>query len=215
TVLEMGNDLLPRIARLAQVYPDAEVLARFPNTVAIAADVGPTLRAMLGQQPARPAQRQGWVAPLHDAYLAASKPTAVKSHGALDLAAAVAETARAAGEDVVMVTDGGSFARWVHRFRRVRRPGSMLGPAAGAMGYAVPGANGAALARPGTRVIAWAGDGGFMMTGQELATARALDLPVLVIVCDNAAQGSILAGQRRQFGPDADYGTRLTSPDFA
>jgi acetolactate synthase-1/2/3 large subunit len=215
TVLEMGNDLLSRIVRLAQVYPDAEVLARFPNTVAVTADIGPTLAALLEQAPARPAQRQGWVGPLHDAYLEASEPGAVQSRGAVDLAAAVAQTALATGDGAVTVTDGGSFARWVHRFLRVRRPGGMLGPAAGAMGYAVPGANGAALARPGTRVVAWVGDGGFMMTGQELATARALDLPVLTVVCDNAAQGSILAGQWRQFGQDAAFGTRLQNPDFA
>jgi acetolactate synthase-1/2/3 large subunit len=215
TTLEMGDGILPLIRCLAQVYPDAEVLARFDNEVAVAADVAPTIAALLDRLPAAPGRGQGWVGPLHDAYVAASAPDAHPAQGAVDLALATATAAKLAGDDAVTVTDGGSFARWVHRFLRVRRPGTIVGPAAGAMGYAIPGGNGAALARPDARVLAWAGDGGFMMTGQELATAVAHKLKVTAIVCDNGAQGSILGGQIRAYGPGRDIGTIVPSPDFA
>ena len=215
TTLEMGEGILPLIACLAQVYPDAEVLARFDNEVAVNGDVAPTVATLLDKLPARAGRGQGWVGPLHDAYMAASAPDAHPAKGAVDLARITATAAELAGDDAITVTDGGSFARWVHRFLRVRNPGTILGPAAGAMGYGMPGGNGAALARPGARVLAWAGDGGFMMTGQELATAVAHRLKVTAIVCDNGAQGSILGGQLKAYGPGHDIGTIVPSPDFA
>lgn len=215
TTLEMGAGILPTIKCLAQVFPDAEVLARFDNEVAVCADVAPTMAALAERVPERPGRGQGWVGPLHDAYMAASVPSAFPAKGAVDLGQATALAAEISGDDAITVTDGGSFARWVHRFLRVRKPGTVLGPAAGAMGYAMPGANGAALARPDARVLAWAGDGGFMMSGQELATAVANRLKVTAIVCDNGAQGSILSGQLKTYGEGHDIGTIVPSPDFA
>ena len=82
------------------------------------------------------------------------------------------------------------------------------------MGYSVPGAVGAKLARPNHEVIVFVGDGGFMMTGQELVTAVEQKLPVRIIVCDNAVHGSILAGQDKTFGPGNDIATVLQSLDF-
>ena len=114
----------------------------------------------------------------------------------------------------MVLTDGGSFARWVHRYYRFSRPRTYAGPVSGAMGYGVPGAIGAALARPHVPVVAFVGDGSFMMTGQELLTAVEENLPIKIIVCDNQAQGSILLAQWQQFGPGNDYATRLLSPDF-
>jgi acetolactate synthase-1/2/3 large subunit len=117
--------------------------------------------------------------------------------------------------EATILTDGGSFARWVHRYYRFSRAHSQAGPISGAMGYAVPGAIGALLARPDRPVVAFVGDGGFMMTGQELVTAVEQNLAIKVIVCDNGAHGSILQGQTGRFGSHAAYGTRLRSPDFA
>ena len=85
---------------------------------------------------------------------------------------------------------------------------------AGAMGYAVPGALGAILAHPDRPVVAFVGDGGFLMTGQELVTAAEQGLRITVILCDNGAHGSILQGQERRFGSASIFGTRLISPDF-
>ncbi len=82
------------------------------------------------------------------------------------------------------------------------------------MGYAVPGAMGATLAVPHVPVVAFVGDGSFMMTGQELMTAVEARLPIKLIVCDNQAQGSILLAQWERFGKDKDYATRIMSPGF-
>src|SRR3546814_20254387 len=84
----------------------------------------------------------------------------------------------------------------------------------GAMGYAVPGAIGASLAKPDAPSIAFVGDGGFLMTGQELTTAVQHGLPVKVVLCDNNAWGPILVSQQRAYGAPGGFGTRLPSPAF-
>lgn len=200
---------------LLHIHPDAEVLMRFGADLAIRADSGPTLAALTPRLSAPPTERLDWRDGLHQAFLTLSTPGAVPVAGELDLARIAYIVDTSAPADRVILTDAGSFSRWIHRYTRSRGPRSTAGPMSGAMGYAVPGAIGAHLARPEAAIIAYVGDGGFMMTGQELMTAIEQDLPVKVIVCDNAAQGSILAGQVSKYGEAADYATRLQSPDFA
>ena len=103
----------------------------------------------------------------------------------------------------------------MHRYYQFSAARTQAGPMCGAMGYAAPGAVGAQVARPDAQVIAFVGDGGFQMTGQELMTAVAHNLPIKVIVADNQAWGSILVSQERRYGADGIYGTRLAAPDFA
>ena len=115
----------------------------------------------------------------------------------------------------MILTDSGTFARWIHRYYRFGAPHTQAGPMCGAMGYAAPGAIGAAAARPNAQVVAFVGDGGFQMTGQEMMTAVSHNLPVKLVVADNQAWGSILVSQQRRYGDDGIYGTRLAAPDFA
>jgi acetolactate synthase-1/2/3 large subunit len=112
------------------------------------------------------------------------------------------------------VTDGGSYARWVHRYWRFKGPRTQAGPISGAMGYGAPGAIGAQLARPASPVVAFVGDGSFLMSAMELATAAEENVPIKLIVCDNAAHGSILSGQAGRYGAEGVFHTRLKSPDF-
>ena len=198
-----------------QIYPDAAVLARSGCTLPIFGDVAPTLAELTSPTPPTSADRVALRDELHAAFLDFSSPDSFSASGAVDLAKALADLQSVQPADTVIVTDGGSFARWVHRFYRFTAPHSQAGPMSGAMGYAVPGAIGATLARPGATAVAFVGDGGFMMSGQEMVTAVEHGLPIKVIVCDNGAHGSILAGQIGAFGVDADYGTVLASPDFA
>ncbi len=200
---------------LIHLYPDGEVLKRFDSAVAVAGDPSAGLDAIARAQPAPSPDRLEWRDGLRRGYLGDNDPGNAANHGAVNLALVVREVAARLDEDAVVLTDGGSFARWVHRYHRFTRPRTQAGPIAGAMGYAVPGAVGAALARPGARIVAYVGDGGFMMTGQELATALEQGLDLKVIVCDNSAHGSILQGQLKRFGAEGIYGTRLASPDFA
>jgi acetolactate synthase-1/2/3 large subunit len=206
--------LLRTDQQLVHLYPDREVLQRAAAEVAIHADVAPTLATLHGLLDGFPEERATWRDELHAAYLDLSSSNAETAYGAVDLSTVSRVIAETAGDDAVLLTDGGSFARWVHRYYRFSRPRQFAGPISGAMGYAVPGAIGAALACPDAPIFAFVGDGGFMMTGQELTTAARERLKTIVIVCDNQAHGSILYSQWQQFDDDSDYATRLASPDF-
>jgi acetolactate synthase-1/2/3 large subunit len=114
-----------------------------------------------------------------------------------------------------IVTNGaGNFAIWVHRFYRYTGFRTQLGPTSGAMGYAVPSAIAAKLVHPDRPVVAFAGDGDFLMTGQELATAAQYRLRVIFIVVNNGMYGTIRMHQERHY-PGRVSGTDLTNPDFA
>ena len=104
-------------------------------------------------------------------------------------------------------------AGWPNRFLQYRRPGRQLGPTSGAMGYGVPAAVAAKIARPGSIVVGFAGDGGFMMTGQELATALAEGAAPIILLFNNAMYGTIRMHQERRF-PGRVVGTALKNPDF-
>ncbi|HEX5321830.1 MAG TPA: thiamine pyrophosphate-dependent enzyme, partial [Stellaceae bacterium] len=107
-----------------------------------------------------------------------------------------------------------NFSGWPNRFLQYRRPGRQLGPTSGAMGYGVPAAVAASIAHPGRIVVGFCGDGGFMMTGQELATALAEGGAPIILVFNNAMYGTIRMHQERRF-PGRVVGTALRNPDFA
>jgi len=156
-----------------------------------------------------------WRDELHAAYDRFARPGTVEVHGHVDLAACVAEVQRQVPDEAVILCDSGTFARWVHRYYRFNKAHTQAGPMSGAMGYAAPGGIGAVLAKPHVPAIAFVGDGGFLMTGQELVTAVQHRLNVVCILCDNSAWGSIMVSQQRRYGEQGVHGTRLESPDFA
>ncbi len=197
---------------LLQIYPEAEVLARCQAKGQLLSDPGSACRALADRLEPK---QTAWRDDLHQSYLQSSEAGAVVVHGAVDLSLVAGDVRRLAPPETIILTDGGSFARWIHRFYRFAGAHTQAGPVSGAMGYGVPGAIGARLARPGQPAIAFVGDGGFMMTGQELVTAVEQNIDLVVVVCDNGVHGSILEGQRQRFGADQVYGTRLTSPNFA
>jgi acetolactate synthase-1/2/3 large subunit len=112
----------------------------------------------------------------------------------------IAALARHLPDDVVLANDAGNFSVFAHRYWRFERPDSQLGPVSGAMGYGVPAAIGAGLAAPGRPVVTLAGDGGFLMTGQELETAARYGVPLLAVVFQNGLYGTIAMHQARRFG---------------
>ncbi len=116
--------------------------------------------------------------------------------------------------DNIICNGAGNFSGWWHRYWPYASPGGQLAPTAGAMGYGVPAAVAAALRCPEKDVIALAGDGDFMMNGQELATAIQYGCDILVIVVDNGVYGTIRMHQEREY-PTRVSGTTLHNPDFA
>lgn len=132
----------------------------------------------------------------------------------LDMAACVAAMREALPEDAIICNGAGNFAGWWHRYWRYAGYPSQLAPTAGAMGYGVPASVAAALRYPDRTVVAVAGDGDFLMNGQELATAAQYGVNLLVLVIDNGAYGTIRMHQEREY-PGRVSGTGLANPDFA
>jgi acetolactate synthase-1/2/3 large subunit len=117
-------------------------------------------------------------------------------------------------EDAILTNGAGNYAGWLHRFFLHRRFHTQLAPTSGAMGYGVPAAIGAKAVHPERMVVACAGDGCFLMNGQELATAVQHQLNVIFLVFNNGAYGTIRMHQERDY-PSRVIGTDLHNPDFA
>jgi acetolactate synthase I/II/III large subunit len=116
-------------------------------------------------------------------------------------------------EDAIVTNGAGNYAIWVGRFLRFRRFGTQLAPVSGSMGYGLPAAVGAKRQFPERMVVCFAGDGCFLMNGQEFATAVQHDLPIVVVVVDNGMYGTIRMHQEREY-PGRVSATRLKNPDF-
>jgi acetolactate synthase-1/2/3 large subunit len=149
----------------------------------------------------------------HDEWLAWSTPTA-RDGVKLDLGPCVATMREKLPADSIICNGAGNYSGWWHRYWRYGGYGTQLAPTAGAMGYGVPAATAAALRYPDRMVVALAGDGCFLMNGQELATAVAHGANMLVLIIDNGAYGTIRMHQEREF-PGRVKGTELANPDFA
>ena len=135
------------------------------------------------------------------------------------MAVVVKTVQRLAPDDTVYTNGAGNYSGWLHRYCRypgLQRHGrTQLAPTSGAMGYGVPAAVAASLLHPQRTVVNFAGDGDFLMTGQELATATQYGATRLVsIVVDNGTYGTIRMHQEREY-PGRISGTDLFNPDFA
>ncbi len=144
----------------------------------------------------------------------ATADAASTSDHALDMAACVAFMKETYPADTIIANGAGNFAGWWHRYWRYDGYPSQLAPTAGAMGYGVPAAIAGALRHTDRQVVAVAGDGDFLMNGQELATAAQHGANLTVLVIDNGAYGTIRMHQEREY-PGRVSATELSNPDFA
>ena len=133
---------------------------------------------------------------------------------ALDMASCLAVTRALLPDDSIVCNGAGNFSGWWHRYWHYNGFPSQLAPTNGSMGYGVPAAVAAALRHPERTVVALAGDGDFLMNGQELATAMQYGCDLIVILVDNGTYGTIRMHQEREF-PERVSGTTLANPDFA
>lgn len=200
-------------APLIHVHPDLGELGRIYRP-ALAVNAGCDAFALAAAAlPAPTITWAGWTASVRADFEASLAPGS--SPGPLDMNAVMAVLKDRLPEDTVMVNDAGNFTGWLQRYWTYRRFKSQLGPCNGAMGYGVPAAVGAAIECAGERtVVCFVGDGGFMMTGQELATAIRHGAAPLIIVVDNGAFGTIRMHQERHY-PGRVVATDLANPDFA
>ncbi|MCB2059479.1 MAG: thiamine pyrophosphate-binding protein [Novosphingobium sp.] len=196
---------------LIHVHPDPEELGRVYRTdLAICADMAEFAEAaclwdedIVPFDAGKKAHRdwQEWSTP-------------AESEARLDLGKCIAAMREALPADAILCNGSGNFAMWWHRYWHFDHFPSQLSPACGAMGYGVPAAVAAARRFPERCVVALAGDGDFLMNGQELATAAQYGCDILAIVVDNSGYGTIRMHQERTF-PGRVSGTELKSPDFA
>ncbi|MEQ8248120.1 MAG: thiamine pyrophosphate-binding protein [Alphaproteobacteria bacterium] len=198
--------------KLIHVFPDAKELGRvFVPDVAVLSDPGPFAAVLEEQTPPPNPAWHDWSTERCDSYAKSIAPG--PNPGAVDMNAVVAVLREALTADDIVVTDAGNFAQWIQRFYAFRRLGTQIAPCGGAMGYGVPAGIAAGLHAPERHVVAFAGDGGFMMTASELATARRYDVGVTFVVVNNGMFGTIRGHQERHF-PGRVSGTDLTNPDF-
>jgi acetolactate synthase-1/2/3 large subunit len=155
---------------------------------------------------------------LHEGYLRFSQPAGLPADsptadGMVRIDAAWLLLREQLPDDVIITNGAGNYTAWAHRYHRYKCFGSQVAPTSGAMGYGLPAAIGARLACPQRPVLCLAGDGCFMMSSHELATAVRLKLPIVIIVFDNQMYGTIRMHQEKWF-PRRVHGTDLENPDF-
>jgi acetolactate synthase-1/2/3 large subunit len=197
---------------IVHVHPEASEIGRvFRPALGIAADLNVFAEAVAKLKPNATPWSE-WRRELRELRKAANK--APEYDGTLNLAQVLHELQKMLPADAVLTTDAGNFATWPTRFMNFRDGQRYIGPTNGAMGYGVPAAIGAKVAFPDRMVVAFVGDGGFLMTGQELATAFHHGVAPIVLVFNNQMYGTIRMYQERTY-PGRISGTALTNPDFA
>lgn len=200
--------------KLIQVYPDAAMIGRhFQVDLGIVSGAAEFVHQTLehGQSYEAPAP---WRDRARMAADAAHGWSSRQIASADVMGHAIDAIAQQAAPDAVLTTDSGNFASWVHRIFKLGPSNRLLGSACGAMGAGVPAGVAAALRFPGRQVLAFCGDGGFLMNGNELATAVARKLDLKIIVSNNSSYGTIRSHQQRHF-PGRVSGTDLVNPDFS
>ncbi len=205
---------VPRMEpKLVHVHPGAEELNRvYQPDLAINAGVTSFSRALLGLQAPKNIVWREWRKAARTAYEAFIQP--VNPPGAVNPSQIFAWLNARIGKDAIITNGAGNYAGWAHRFFLQRQFPSQIAPTSGAMGYGVPAAIAAKLVHPERPVVALAGDGCFLMNGQELATARQYNVPVVFLVFNNGMYGTIRMHQETHF-PAREIATALVNPDFA
>ncbi|MDB5962803.1 MAG: thiamine pyrophosphate protein domain protein TPP-binding [Massilia sp.] len=201
-------------AQLVHVHPGAEELGRvyqaalqinsgMPQFVA-------ALEALAGIDGSRWA---GWTRDANADYRAnlLSQPTPA---GSFDFGAAMHWLNETLPRDAILCNGAGNYSGWVHRFYQYGRFRTQLAPTNGSMGYGVPAAVAAKIIEPQRTVVAFAGDGCYMMNGQELATAVQYGAAIIIVVLNNGMYGTIRMHQEMRY-PERISGTELVNPDFA
>ncbi len=200
---------------LVHVYADAAPLGRVYRTdFPLVANPDAVLAELAGSARVVSPAREAWVSKING-YIRQQQKFASRNPGdGVDFGEVVMALAKLANPDCVVTTDAGNMSTWVHRHWVMTPLNILIGGIAGAMGLGVPAAVAASLHEPGRQVICVVGDGGVLMTGQELATAVAYGATPKIVISDNGIYGTIRTHQEREF-PGRVSGTNLVNPDFS
>ena len=199
--------------KIIHIHPAANELGKvYTPALAIAASIKETLAALPS------VDGRGWadwrenLRKLYESWTDISDKKLFKWNGA-DMTAIYQTLRDIMPPAAIITTDAGNFSGWAQRYLQYGRPARLLAPISGAMGYAVPAAISASLAEPEKTVIGICGDGGFMMNGQELATAMKHGAKPIILLCNNGIYGTIRMHQERDY-PGRHSATDLHNPDF-
>jgi acetolactate synthase-1/2/3 large subunit len=199
---------------LVHVHPGIEELGRvYRPALAIHAAPSAFAAALEGLQAPHEIPWREETRTAHGDYLAFSGE-ATQVPGAVNVGEIMVWLRDQLAPDDIVCNGAGNFAAWIHRFYRFRKFGTQIAPTSGSMGYGVPAAVGMKRLYPERTVFCLAGDGDFLMNGQEFATAVQYELPVIVAVVDNGMYGTIRMHQEREY-PGRVVATALRNPDFA
>ncbi|OJU00389.1 MAG: thiamine pyrophosphate-binding protein [Rhizobium sp. 63-7] len=198
---------------LVHIHAGAEELGRvYHASLPINASVGGFLSQSAKLKPAAAPAWADWTKAAHADYLENLKHP--QTPGPVQMGDVMEWLRGHLPESAILTTGAGNYSAWAHRFYQYRTFRTQLGPTNGSMGYGVPAAIAAKITEPGRPVVAFAGDGCFLMNGQELATAMQYDARVIFLVINNGMYGTIRMHQERSY-PGRVAGTKLTNPDFA
>src|ERR1700733_14851012 len=198
--------------KFVHVHPGAEELGRvYSPTLPIHAT--PTAFAAALETLDVPGSLRGDAEAAHAEYLAWTE-TPTEQPGGVNLGAIMVWLREYLPDDAILCNGAGNYAAWIHRFFRFRRFGQHVAPTSGSMGYGVPAAVAMKRLYPERPVVCIAGDGDFLMNGQEFATAVQYGLPFVVVIADNGIYGTIRMHQEREY-PGRTIATELRNPDFA
>lgn len=198
--------------RLIHIHAGAGELGRvYEAQVAVHADPGAFAQAVADEDLGRADDWRGWREAARADYEAWLKPHPVP--GPVQLGEILAWMNQRLPADAIITNGAGNYTGWLHRNYQYKAPHTQLAPKSGAMGYGAPAAVAAKIIQPERTVVCFAGDGCFLMTGQELATAMRYGAAVIFLVFNNAMYGTIRMHQERAY-PGRVSGTDLTNPDF-
>ena len=206
----------PKIAqKLVHIHGGAEELHRvYHADLAMNATMNAAARALEVLSPPPELPWEAWAQEAHADYLANLEPQPLP--GPIDMPAIIACIDRHLPADAIVTNGAGNFASWMHRFHRhhglAKGHKTQLAPTSGAMGYGVPAGIGASILT-GRTVLTIAGDGDFLMNGQELATAMQFGGKTIIVLLNNSMFGTIRMHQEREY-PHHESGSGLRNPDF-
>ena len=207
----------PRPAQpLVHIHRDPTQLGRmFDTTLAVVSETELFVDALAAlDRPEISDERRAWCTQRRDAYARLATWVPESAPDGVDFGHVIAALAQHLPADATLTMDAGNFGSWLHRYFPFQSSQRLLGAVSGGMGFGVPAAVAAALREPSRPVVTIVGDGGMLMTGNELATAVQYRAPVKVFVADNRSYATIRLHQEKAF-PGRVVGTALQNPRFA
>ena len=203
---------------LVHVWPDPNEIGRVWRVdLGIPASPHEVIKGLLAKgAPVGASKRRGWIDGLHGLSTQLMAPEWEPTPDGLNFAAIVCEIDKHLADDAVVTTDAGNFGSYVHRYIHFRPGQIFLSSVVGAMGSGVPMAVAATLRHPNRQTVAFVGDGGALMMGNEIATACQYGTNPIIVISDNSMYGTIGMHSYVRY-PDRKFmdATRLTNPDFA